>query len=166
MPGRRLGLEEREEIRVGLVRGESLRQIARRIERPVSTVAREVKRNGGPTRYVATCAQGRAERCARRPKIPRLCADRDVAARVTKALENRESPMTIARREGVSHETIYQAIDQSNRGLDREIVPSRVEVGRRSGQLMLQRQRTAGVEQSSGGTLGERRGAWGDRDGR
>jgi IS30 family transposase len=119
MPGRRLGLEEREEIRVGLVRGESLRQIARRIERPVSTVAREVKRNGGPTRYVATCAQRRAERCARRPKIQRLCAERDLAARVTKALENRESPMTIARREGVSHETIYQAIDQSDRGLDR-----------------------------------------------
>ncbi|MFC0082000.1 IS30 family transposase, partial [Aciditerrimonas ferrireducens] len=86
---------------------------------PVSTVAREVKRNGGPTRYVATCAQRRAERCARRPKIQRLCAERDLAARVTKALENRESPMTIARREGVSHETIYQAIYRSDRGLDR-----------------------------------------------
>jgi len=47
MPGRRLGLEEREEIRVGLVRDESLRQIARRLRRPVSTIAREVDRNGG-----------------------------------------------------------------------------------------------------------------------
>ncbi|MFC0081514.1 helix-turn-helix domain-containing protein [Aciditerrimonas ferrireducens] len=68
MPGRRLELGEREEIRVGLVRGESLRQIARHIERPVSTIAREVDRNGGRTRSVAACAQLRAERCARRPK--------------------------------------------------------------------------------------------------
>ncbi|WP_282436846.1 IS30 family transposase [Aciditerrimonas ferrireducens] len=120
MPGRRLGLEEREEIRFGLVRGESLRQIARRIERPVSTVAREVKRSSGPTRYVATCAQRRAERCARRPKTPRLLRDAALARRVTGCLvKDRESPMTIARAEGVSHETIYQAIYRGDRGLDR-----------------------------------------------
>jgi len=73
--GRRLGLEEREEIRVGLVRGESLRQIARRIERPVSTIAREADRNGGQSLYVAACAQRRAERCARRPATARLAND-------------------------------------------------------------------------------------------
>ena len=97
MPGRRLGLGEREEIRVGLVRGESLRQIARRLERPVSTIASEVDRNGGRTRYVATCAHPRAERRARRPKTPRLLGDAALARRVTRRLvEDRESPMTIA----------------------------------------------------------------------
>jgi IS30 family transposase len=118
MPGRRLGLEERKEIRVGLVRGESMRQIARRIERPVSTIAREVDRNGGQSRYVAACAHRRAERCARRPKTARLANDAALARRVTRRLtEDRESPMTIARAEGVSHEAIYQAIYRGDRGL-------------------------------------------------
>jgi IS30 family transposase len=119
MPGRRLGLGEREEIRVGLVRGESLRQIARRLGRPVWMIAREVDRNGGRTRYVAAAAQRRAERCARRPKTPLLVEDAGLARRVTRRLvEDRESPTTIARPKGVSHETITQAIYRGDRGLD------------------------------------------------
>ncbi|WP_049755394.1 helix-turn-helix domain-containing protein [Acidimicrobium ferrooxidans] len=119
MPGRRLGLEEWEEIRVGLVRGESLRVIARRLGRPVSTIARAVDRNGGWIRYVAACAQRRAKRCARRPKPPRLVEDAALARRVTRRLvEDQESPMTIARAKDVSHETIYQASYPGDRGLD------------------------------------------------
>jgi len=116
MPGRRLELEEREEIRVGLVRGESLREIARRLQRPASTIAREVHRNGGRSRYVAAAAQRRAARRARRPKTPRLCADPLLAERITKRLEDHDSPMTIARSEQISHETIYQGIYRGDRG--------------------------------------------------
>jgi IS30 family transposase len=68
MPGRRLGLDEREEIRVGLVRDESLRKIAPRPGRPVLTITREVDRNGGRVRDVAARAQRRAERL---PLLPR-----------------------------------------------------------------------------------------------
>ena len=118
MPGRRLEMEEREEIRVGLVRGESIRQMARRLGRPASTIAREVHRNGGRARYVAATAQRRAERRARRPKTPRLCRDAELAARVTQRLRDHDSPMTIARREGVCAETIYQAIYRGDRGLE------------------------------------------------
>ena len=44
--GRYLSLADREEIAVGLARGESYREIGARIGRPASTVCREVERNG------------------------------------------------------------------------------------------------------------------------
>ncbi len=113
------GLGEGEEIRVGLVRGESLRQIARRLGRPVWRIAREVDRNGGRTRSVAAAAHRRAERVPRRPTTPRLVEDPALAWCVTRGLvEDRESPMTIARHKSVSHETITQAIHREDRGLD------------------------------------------------
>ena len=45
-----LTLEEREEIALGLFRGESLRAMARRLERSPSTMSREVRARGGATR--------------------------------------------------------------------------------------------------------------------
>ena len=110
MAGVELDVGEREEIRVGLAAGESLRQIARRLGRCASTVCREVARNGGRGRYQAAAAQRRADRQRRRPKPTRFETDAELARRVAQRLAAKDSPMTIARREGVSHETIYQAI--------------------------------------------------------
>ena len=110
MAGVWLDVGEREEIRVGLAAGESLREIARRLGRPASTVCREVARNGGRGRYQAAAAQRRADRQRRRPKPTRFEADTELAGRVAQRLAAKDAPMTIARREGVSHETIYQAI--------------------------------------------------------
>src|SRR5262245_60601510 len=51
-----LSLDEREEIRVGLERGDTLTAIAGRIGRAVSTVSREVNANGGRDGYRAHVA--------------------------------------------------------------------------------------------------------------
>ena len=110
MAGVELDVGEREEIRVGLAAGESLRQIARRLGRCASTVCREVARNGGRSRYQAAAAQRRADRQRRRPKPTRFETDAELAGRVAQRLAAKDSPMAIARSEGVSHETIYQAI--------------------------------------------------------
>src|ERR1700710_39016 len=48
---RPLPLAEREEISRGLASGSSIREIARGLERPASTVSREVVRNGGRLMY-------------------------------------------------------------------------------------------------------------------
>ena len=64
----RLSGLEREEIRAGLERGESLRGVAARLGRAPSTVSREVNRNGGRVGYRAWRAGDRAAVQARRPK--------------------------------------------------------------------------------------------------
>ena len=46
MPGARLSLDERGEIALGLAVGRSFADIARGLDRPTSTVSREVGRNG------------------------------------------------------------------------------------------------------------------------
>jgi transposase, IS30 family len=52
---RYLGFSEREEIALGLARGESMRQIEVRLARSVSTISREVARNrDGQARYRAS----------------------------------------------------------------------------------------------------------------
>ncbi len=114
MPGPRLCLAEREEIRVGLTREESLREIARRLGRSASTVSREVRRNSSRRGYVAHVAQRRATKRAGRPKPLRLEVDVELRRRVGKRLKKRLSPTTIARQlhaEGISisAETIYRA---------------------------------------------------------
>ncbi|MFF5974034.1 helix-turn-helix domain-containing protein [Streptomyces sp. NPDC012769] len=43
--------QERQRIATGLADGFSYAEIARRLERPTSTISREVSRNGGPGRY-------------------------------------------------------------------------------------------------------------------
>src|SRR5438105_2679917 len=68
----RLSMEEREEIRAGLERGESFTAIAASIGRAVSTVSREVAANGGRNGYRAWQAHGDAGQRARRPKTPKL----------------------------------------------------------------------------------------------
>ncbi|WP_438489927.1 helix-turn-helix domain-containing protein [Streptomyces sp. S186] len=56
MPGGRLTQAERQQIAVGLADGLAYAEIARRLDRPTSTITREVTRNGGPTAYRADLA--------------------------------------------------------------------------------------------------------------
>ncbi|WP_425301836.1 helix-turn-helix domain-containing protein [Nocardia wallacei] len=73
MAGGRLSLHDRECIATGLADGLGFAQIARDLDRPTSTISREVGRNGGPDRYradraeLAAKARARRRRDARRP---------------------------------------------------------------------------------------------------
>lgn len=144
--GRSLSLEEREEIFAGVVRGDSMRGIARGLGRAPSTVHRELRRNmtqlyrGRLARrsrrrawdYRPSLAQRRAERLASRPKVAKLAANQRLHDLVQGKLLERLSPEQVAaalRREfsdnrdmRVSHETIYQSIYVQGRGaLRREL---------------------------------------------
>ncbi|HUA29611.1 MAG TPA: helix-turn-helix domain-containing protein [Streptosporangiaceae bacterium] len=68
MPGGRLTQQERQQIALGLADGLAYAEIARRIDRPTSTITREVMRNGGPTAYRADLAHRSTERRSRRPR--------------------------------------------------------------------------------------------------
>src|SRR5882762_3014582 len=61
-------LTEREDISRGIASGWSIRDIARGLERAVSTVSREVARYGGRPQYRANEADHRAWESALRPK--------------------------------------------------------------------------------------------------
>ena len=129
MAGAVLSAHEREEIRVGLEAEESLSDIARRLGRVPSTIAREVKRNGGRRRYCAVKAQGRSERLRSRPKATTFQRNESLARHVEYRLLAKDSPTTIAielARAGgiegdtVSPETIYQGVyAHGTRGLVR-----------------------------------------------
>lgn len=73
MPGGRLTQQERQQIALGLADGLAYAEIARRLDRPTSTVTREVMRNGGPTAYRADLAHRATEHRAhrRRQSAPR-----------------------------------------------------------------------------------------------
>ncbi|MFC9821976.1 helix-turn-helix domain-containing protein [Streptomyces erythrochromogenes] len=66
MPGGRLTQQERQQIALGVADGLAYAEIARRLDRPTSTVTREVMRNGGPSGYRADQAHRATERRARR----------------------------------------------------------------------------------------------------
>ncbi|MEU2338445.1 helix-turn-helix domain-containing protein [Streptomyces sp. NPDC006654] len=66
MPGGRLTQQERQQIALGLADDLAYAEIARRLDRPTSTVTREVMRNGGPTAYRADLAHRATERRAHR----------------------------------------------------------------------------------------------------
>lgn len=123
MPGSRLSLDEREEIRVGLEAGKSMAVIAVTLRRATSTVSREIARNGGPGAYRAGAAERRAQHQAQRPKPFKLVADPELAERVEDELKAGYSPQGAAKRLAavglrISHETIYQACYHPGRGLD------------------------------------------------
>jgi DNA-binding transcriptional regulator GbsR (MarR family) len=73
VPGGRLTQQERQQIVLGLADGLAYAEIARGLDRPTSTVTREVMRNGGPAAYRADLAHRATERRAhrRRPAAPR-----------------------------------------------------------------------------------------------
>ncbi|CAM5740629.1 hypothetical protein SALBM311S_01632 [Streptomyces alboniger] len=66
MPGGRLTQQERQQIALGLADGLAYAEIARRLDRPTSTITREVMRNGGPTAYRADLAHRATEHRAHR----------------------------------------------------------------------------------------------------
>lgn len=122
---------EREQILVGLARGDTLTAIARDLGRAVSTISREVRRGGGRARYSAWRAHERAREQSRRPKAFKL-GQGPLLEDVTARLKDLWSPQEIAARlrlehpdrpeMHVSHETIYQALFVQGRGqLRREL---------------------------------------------
>lgn len=66
MPGGRLTQQDRQQIAAGLADGLTYAEIARRLDRPASTITREVMRNGGATAYRGDLAHHATERRARR----------------------------------------------------------------------------------------------------
>lgn len=66
MPGGRLTQHERQQIALGLADSLPYAEIARRLDRPTSTITREVMRNGGPAAYRADLAHRATERRAHR----------------------------------------------------------------------------------------------------
>ncbi|MGH7679905.1 MAG: IS30 family transposase [Gemmatimonadaceae bacterium] len=130
---RALSGAEREQISRGLAAEQSLREIARVLQRPASTIGREVARNGGRTHYRAVAADARAWRRAERPKPCRLALDPRLRALVAAKLRLDWSPEQIAgslRREypedarmHVSRETIYRTLYVQARGaLKKEVL--------------------------------------------
>lgn len=73
MPGGRLTQRERQQIALGLAEDLAYAEIARRLDRPTSTVTREVLRNGGPAAYRADLAHYATQRRThqRRKATPR-----------------------------------------------------------------------------------------------
>jgi IS30 family transposase len=129
--GVRLSMADREEIRAGVVRGDTYTAIAASIGRAVSTVSREVAANGGRGGYRAWRAHRRAEQRARRPKPAKLDGGA-LSTVVTDWLEQWWSPEEISHRlriefphdpmMRVSYETIYQSLFVQGRGeLRREL---------------------------------------------
>jgi hypothetical protein len=70
MPGGRLTQQERRQIAAGLADGLAYAEIARGLDRPTSTITREVMRNGGPAGYKADLAHLATEHRAQRRKQP------------------------------------------------------------------------------------------------
>ncbi|MFI6693533.1 helix-turn-helix domain-containing protein [Streptomyces sp. NPDC050433] len=88
MPGGRLTQQERQQIALGLADSLAYAEIARRLDRPTSTITREVMRNGGPTAYRADLAHRATERRTHRrrrtappgPHTPATAHGRDLEA--------------------------------------------------------------------------------------
>ncbi len=129
---RHLTLAEREEISRGLVAGDGVRALARRLGRAPSTISRELERRGGAAGYRAAAADAEAWACGRRPKRTKLVRTPRLRRVVERKLRADWSPQQITAwlqerypddlPMQVSHETIYQALYVQTRGaLKREL---------------------------------------------
>lgn len=136
-----LTLDDREEIRVGIERGETDAEIARRLGCHRGTIGREIRKRGGREAYRAFQAHAEADEAARRPKPwwtetrPWLWEEVQTLLRTKKW-----SPEQIARRLRrdhpgepewwVSHEAIYQAIFVQAKGALRKELAGCLRTGR------------------------------------
>ena len=125
---KRLDAEDREAISRGLASGLSYGELARRLERSVSTISREVKRNYGPGAYRCCAADRKAKKYSgyRRGGKTRISGNRKLRAYIESKLMLAWSPDEIARRlrldyaddmtMHISPEAIYQYIYVLPRG--------------------------------------------------
>ena len=141
--GKVLSAAEREEISLGLERGEPFTVIAKRLGtqgRAPSTVSREVNNNGGRDQYRAWAGERRAAEQAARPKTAKLAGNDELRLVVEGLLAKRWSPEQIALRlrsdypdrpeMWVSHETIYQSLFVQSRGALRKDLTACLRSGR------------------------------------
>ena len=128
-----LTLAERENISRGIACGSSLREIAKALQRAVSTVSREVARHGGRPRYRASDADQQAWESALRPKRCLLAIHGKLQKIVAGKLILDWSPEQISgwlkiqypedESMRVSHETIYRSLFIQARGvLKKELI--------------------------------------------
>jgi len=128
-----LTLSEREDISRGIASGSSIREIAKRLNRAVSTVSREVARHGGRSQYRASAADSQAWESALRPKPCRLSLHDTLRELVASKLLLDWSPEQISgwlktqypndESLRVSHETIYRSLFIQARGvLKKELI--------------------------------------------
>ncbi|XWK71188.1 helix-turn-helix domain-containing protein (plasmid) [Tunturiibacter gelidiferens] len=124
---RTLTLAEREDISRGIASGSSIRETASGLQRPVSTVSREVARHGGRPLYRASEADRQAWESALRPKACLLANHEELRTIVASKLILDWSPEQISkwlkvsypRNESMrmSHETIYRSLFIQARGV-------------------------------------------------
>ena len=122
-----LTLRKRQEISRGLASGSSIREIAKCLERAVSTVSREVARHGGRPAYRGSQADGEAWQSALRPKRCLLSINLKLRDIVASKLMLDWSPKQISgwlktqypddESMRVSHETIYRSLFIQARGV-------------------------------------------------
>jgi len=128
-----LSLVEREEVSRGIAAGETIRAIARGLNRAVSTVSQEVSRHGGRELYRAAEADLAAWDSALRPKRCLLAKNRELQRIVAVKLKQDWAPQQIAgwlkdeypgnSELWVSHETIYRSLFVQARGvLKKELI--------------------------------------------
>ena len=153
----RLSLADREELSRGLMAGDSLRRIAARLGRAVSTISREVAWNGHRGSYRAWRAEKTASARARRHKPVKLATHPRLCREVERRLLEQWSPQQIAARlvrdypddleMRVSHETIYRSLFVQARGALRKELTACLRTGR------TQRRSHKRTEQSGTGRL-------------
>ena len=144
----RLSFAEREEIAIGLARGDSARTVATHLGRAPSTISREVAAQP-KGRYRAWRGEELAEQKSRRKRPRKLKRNAKLRKAVEEGLANCWSPEQISKRlktehpddpeMQVSHETIYRTLYVQGRGVLRKELASYLRGGTRTRRRRLTR---------------------------